>query len=124
MRLWPNHRLLVKVTATRSALRCGMGQREQCTEPAVVPTLVGLTAVVAHDVALDAQLLAVDQDPSHAPTVPGVVAAQDPPAGSEVARGHWVRIWVQTNPDEDGGGGSGGLPVPGGPTTLTPAGTK
>ncbi|MDQ3904969.1 MAG: PASTA domain-containing protein [Actinomycetota bacterium] len=101
-----------------------MGQRGLRKEPAVVPALVGLTAVVAHDVALDAQLLAVDQDPRHAPTVPGVVAAQDPPAGSAVARGHRVRIWVQTSPDEDGGGGSGGLPVPSGPTPLTPAGAK
>jgi beta-lactam-binding protein with PASTA domain len=101
-----------------------MGQREQCREPAVVPVLVGLTAVEAHDVALDAQLLAVDQDPSHPPTVPGVVAAQDPAAGSEVARGHWVRIWVQTNPDGRGGGGAGGLPVPSPPTPLTPAGAK
>jgi beta-lactam-binding protein with PASTA domain len=101
-----------------------MGQREPCKEPAVVPALVGLKAVVAHDVALDAQLLAVDQDPSHPATVPGVVAAQDPPAGSEVGRGHRVRIWVQTGPDEDGGGGSGGLPAPSPPTPLTPAGAK
>lgn len=41
-----------------------MGQRERL---AVVPSLVGLVAAAAHDVALDAQLLAVDQDPSHSP---------------------------------------------------------
>jgi hypothetical protein len=78
---------------------------------------------VAHDTALDAQLLAVDQDPSHSPTVAGVVEAQEPVAGSEVVPGHRVRIWVKTNPGNDGGGG-GGLPVPSGPTPLTPAGTK
>jgi beta-lactam-binding protein with PASTA domain len=89
----------------------------------VVPSLVGLAAAVAHDVALDAHLLAVDQDPSHSPTVAGVVAAQDPVAGSQVAPAHRVRIWVQTNPCDDGGGG-GGLPAPSGPTPLTPAGTK
>ncbi|MGH3671935.1 MAG: PASTA domain-containing protein [Pseudonocardiaceae bacterium] len=89
----------------------------------VVPSLVGLAAVVAHDVALDAQLLAVDQDPSHSPTVAGVVAAQEPAAGSQVTPGHWVRIWVQTDPGDDGGGG-GGRPVPSGPTPLTSAGTN
>jgi len=99
-----------------------MGQEEG--EGTVVPPLVGLEAAVAHDVALDAQLLAVDQDPSHSPTVAGVVAAQEPVAGSEAAPGARVRIWVQTNPGEDGGGGAGGLPVPSGPTPLTPAGTK
>jgi beta-lactam-binding protein with PASTA domain len=96
-----------------------MGQGELT----VVPPLVGLQATVAHDVALDAHLLAVDQDPSHSPTVAGVVAAQDPVAGSEVTAGYRVRIWVKINPGGDGGRG-GGLPVPSGPTPLTPAGTK
>lgn len=86
----------------------------------VVPPLVGLAAAVAHDIALDAQLLAVDQDPSHSPTVAGVVAAQEPAAGSQVAAGYRVRIWVQTDPGEDGGGGGGGLPEPSGPPPLTP----
>jgi beta-lactam-binding protein with PASTA domain len=97
-----------------------MGQQEGVT---VVPPLVGLAAAAAHDVALDAQLLAVDQDPSHSATVAGIVAAQEPVAGSQVIPGHRVRIWVDTNPGENGDGG-GGLPVPSGPTPLTPAGTK
>lgn len=88
----------------------------------MVPSLVGLAAAVAHDTALDAQLLAVDQDSSHSPTVAGVVEAQEPAAGSQVVPGHRVRIWVKTHPGEDGGGGGGGLPTPGGPTPLTPAG--
>ena len=108
------------VATTTCALPWGMGQVEGRT---VVPSLVGLAAVVAHDVALDAHLLAVDQDPSHSPTVAGVVAAQEPVAGSPVAPGHRVRIWVQTNPGEEGRGG-GGLPVPSGPTPLTAASTK
>lgn len=99
-----------------------MGQRQQ--EPlTVVPPLVGLAAVAAHDVALDAQLLAVDQDPSHSPRVAGTVAAQDPEAGCEVTSGHWIRIWVDTNPDDKRNGG-GSRPVPSGPTPLTPAGAK
>ena len=90
----------------------------------MVPSLVGLAPAAAHDVALDAQLLAVDQDSSHSPTVAGVVAAQEPAPGSQVAPGHRVQIWVQTDPGDGGRGGGGGLPVPSGPTPLTPAGTK
>jgi beta-lactam-binding protein with PASTA domain len=99
-----------------------MGQRQQ-EELTVVPPLVGLAVAAAHDVALDARLLAVDQDPSHSPTVAGIVAAQEPVAGSEVSSGHRVRIWVETNPDDNGDGG-GGPPVPSGPTPRTPAGAK
>ncbi|HET9254536.1 MAG TPA: PASTA domain-containing protein [Pseudonocardiaceae bacterium] len=90
---------------------------------AVVPALVGLTAAVAHDAALDAHLLAVDQDPSHSPSVAGVVEAQEPAPGSQVVPGHRVRIWVKTDPGEDGGGG-GGLPTPSGPAPLSSAGAK
>jgi hypothetical protein len=97
-----------------------MGQQEQCT---VVPMLVGLPAVTAHDVALDAQVLAVDQDPAHKPTESGVVTAQQPRPGSTVSPGHRVHIWV-TKPGDGGGGGGGGSPVPSKPTPLTPAGTK
>ncbi|HEY1969135.1 MAG TPA: PASTA domain-containing protein [Pseudonocardia sp.] len=100
-----------------------MGQRDTLT---VVPPLLGLTASVAHDVALDAQLLAVDQDPTHSPTVAGVVAAQDPIAGREVPSGEHVRIWVR--PDDDGGGDDGGGPggpgVPLPPRPLMPTGAK
>ena len=89
----------------------------------MVPTLVGLAAAAAHDVALDAQLLAVDQDPRHSATVAGIVAAQEPVAGSHLAPGQKVRIWVTTDPG-DGGHGGGGLPAPSGPTPLSPAGAK
>jgi beta-lactam-binding protein with PASTA domain len=97
-----------------------MGQQERVT---LVPSLVGLAATAAHDVALDAHLLAVDQDPRHSATVAGIVSAQELMAGSQLTAGQKVRIWVQTDPGEDGDGG-GGLPVPSGPTPLTPAGTK
>jgi hypothetical protein len=102
-----------------------MGQAETQTLT-VVPELLGLTASTAHDVALDAQLLAVDQDPSHSPTVAGVVAAQDPIAGREVALGDHVRIWVRPDNrgDDDPGGGPGGPPVPTSPKPLEPTGAK
>jgi len=89
----------------------------------VVPSLVGLDATAAHDLALDAHLLAVDQDPRHAATVAGIVSAQEPMAGSQLTAGQKVRIWVRTDPGEDGDGG-GGLSAPSGPTPLTPAGSK
>ena len=89
----------------------------------MVPSLVGLAAAAAHDVALDAHLLAVDQDPRHSATVAGIVSAQEPMPGSQLAAGQKVRIWVETDPGEDGNGG-GGLPAPSGPTPLSPAGTK
>ncbi|MDT7568630.1 MAG: hypothetical protein QOC67_2637 [Pseudonocardiales bacterium] len=109
--------------------RCGnwyrallMAQSEQFT---VVPTLVGLAAATAHDVALDAQVLAVDQDPEHSPTVAGVVTEQRPEPGIQVSPGQRVLIWVSTHGPEGGGGGGGGnLPAPPKPTPLTPAGAK
>jgi beta-lactam-binding protein with PASTA domain len=97
-----------------------MGQREHNT---VVPMLVGLPAVTAHDVALDAQVLAVDQNPTHTPHEPGVVTAQYPRPGSSVETGHRVLIWV-SSPGDGGGGGGGGSPVPTAPTPLSPAGAK
>jgi beta-lactam-binding protein with PASTA domain len=89
----------------------------------VVPSLVGLDATAAHDLALDAHLLAVDQDPRHSATVAGIVSAQEPVAGSQLTAGQKVRIWVRTDPGEDGDGG-GGLSAPSGPIPLTPAGSK
>ena len=89
----------------------------------MVPSLVGLEATTAHDLALDAHLLAVDQDPRHSATVAGTVSAQEPLAGSQLAAGQKIRIWVRTDPGEDGDGG-GGLSAPSGPTPLTPAGSK
>jgi beta-lactam-binding protein with PASTA domain len=90
---------------------------------AVVPSLVGMSATTAHDRALDAGVLAVDQDPAHSATVIGVVAAQQPEAGSRVPAGHRVRIWVKTDPD-NGGGGGGNVRAPTGPVPVAPAGVK
>ncbi|WP_156993114.1 PASTA domain-containing protein [Pseudonocardia acaciae] len=90
----------------------------------MVPRLVGLAAITAHDVALDAHLLAVDQDPCHTPAVAGVVAAQLPTPGTYLTPGSQVRIWVKTGSDGDGGGGGGGQRVPTGPTSVTPSGAK
>ncbi|GAA5174649.1 hypothetical protein GCM10023321_78940 [Pseudonocardia eucalypti] len=89
----------------------------------VVPALVGLPATAAHDKALDAHLLAVDQDPSHKASVVGTVTAQDPAAGSYLEPGHKVLIWVSTGPSDDGGGG-GNQPLPTGPAPKAPAGAK
>jgi beta-lactam-binding protein with PASTA domain len=99
-----------------------MGRREQLT---VVPALVGLTVRSAQDVALDARLLAVDQAPRPSQPASGVVTAQDPSPGCYLRPGSRVRIWVTTDPDDgDGDDGRGGLRLPTGPVTVTPAGTK
>jgi beta-lactam-binding protein with PASTA domain len=98
-----------------------MGQREELT---VVPALVGMPPAAAHDAALDARLLAVDQDPAHKPNMAGVVAAQQPEPGSRVLTGERVRIWVRTDPDGGDGGGGGNQPLSTGPQPLSSAGTK
>lgn len=98
-----------------------MGHEDQTV---VVPSLVGLLAANAHDKALDAHLLAVDQDPSHTPSVAGVVTAQEPLPGKQLAVGHRVKIWVDTEPDTGGGGRGGNQPVSTGPTPVAPGGTK
>ena len=89
----------------------------------VVPTLVGLPAGDAHDKALDSQLLAVDQDPSHKASSPGRVTAQMPSPGSQLAVGEQIMIWVEDVPGDDGGGG-GNQPVPVGPAPVTGAGAR
>ena len=99
-----------------------MGRREILT---VVPALVGLAVRAAQDVALDARLLAVDQAPQPMRTATGIVTAQDPPPGRYLRPGSQVRIWVSTDPDDgEGRDGRGGLRLPTGPETVTPAGTK
>jgi beta-lactam-binding protein with PASTA domain len=92
----------------------------------VVPALVGLAVRTAQDAALDARLLAVDQAPQPSQTAAAaIVTAQDPPAGSYLPPGSRVRIWATTDPDDgDGRDGRGGLRLPTGPITVTPAGTK
>ncbi|GEL18184.1 hypothetical protein PA7_20210 [Pseudonocardia asaccharolytica DSM 44247 = NBRC 16224] len=92
-------------------------------EPVRVPRLVGLAAEAAHDAALDAGVLAVDQDPSHTATMDGTVVRQQPMPGREVKVGTSVLIWVRTDSD-GGGGGGGGSRLPTGPRPLLPAGTK
>ena len=88
-----------------------------------MPQLLGLPAAQAHDVALDAHLLAVEQNPR-----PGnrsevtVVLAQAPGSGAYLRPGERVRIWV--GPRSPEGGGGGGLPVSPTPTLVTPSGTK
>jgi hypothetical protein len=86
-----------------------------------VPCLVGLSARQAHDVALDALVLAVDHR-RRTRRRTGGVARQKPPAGQRVSTGTPVRIWVdEADPPEsgppdgnddhgngDGGGGGGG----------------
>lgn len=91
----------------------------------MVPQLVGLTAITAHDAALDANLLAVDQDPVHRPSVQGIVTAQDPLPGSRIPTGGTVRIWV-TRPEDEGpdDGGRGGSKLPQGPTSPLRTGAK
>lgn len=105
----------------RWAYRRGMGQGPDRVS---VPVLVGLPLPVAHDVALDAGLLAVRdrEDPGR-----DTVTMQYPRPGHWLGRGEQVRIW--TGPDEDpddddGGGGGGGGGVPPDPQPLTPPGTK
>lgn len=109
-------------SAGRWGLLWGMGRREILT---VVPALVGLAVRAAQDVALDAQLLAVDQAPQPTRTATGIVTAQDPPPGCYLPPGSRVRIWVSTDPDDgEGRDGRGGLRLPTGPVTVTPSGTK
>ena len=88
----------------------------------MVPSLVGLPASVAHDKALDARLLAVDQDPSHKPSEAGIVTAQEPRPGTYLPVGNRILIWVSNGPE--GGGGGGNQKLPQGPKPVAPAGTK
>lgn len=75
-------------------------------ELVLVPALVGLPAVEAHEVAITARLVAVDPDPDTPPTVEGNVVAQRPEPGSRVPAGEAVTIWVEPT----GGGGGGNVP--------------
>lgn len=68
----------------------------------LVPALVGLPAAQAHALAVEARVVAVDPDPDTPPTVAGTVTAQQPVAGTRVAPGEAVTIWVE--PDDGGGG--------------------
>lgn len=96
-----------------------MGQRETET---VVPSLIGLPTEDAHNRALDARLLAVDQDPGHKASTPGTVTAQSPAPGSSLQVGQRIIIWVDGGGDDGGGGGNQPAPVDTGP--VLSAGTK
>ena len=102
-----------------------------------VPELVGLSVEEAHDAALDAGLLAVDQgdsDPAPEPGDRGSAPArrvyrQDPTADSQVTTGSRVGIWARRpddpGSDEGGGGGGGGSDLtPTGPLPQSGRGTK
>ena len=98
----------------------GRGQGRGAGPPAVVPDLVGRRVAVAHDIALDAGVLAVVAYPD-AVSAGQVVVAQELRAGAQVCRGERVTIWVEA---DSGGGGSGGTRVPQGPTPLLDRGVK
>lgn len=99
-----------------------MARREVLT---VVPALVGLAMRTAQDMALDAQLLAVEAGHRTGPAAVGVVVAQSPSAGCYAPPGGRVRIWVRTDRSgPDSGDGGGGQQLPTGPVTLTPTGIK
>lgn len=98
----------------------GRDQGRGAGPPAVVPDLVGRGVAVAHDLALDAGVLAVVANPS-AVSAGRVVVAQELRAGAQVSRGARVTIWVEA---DSGGGGSGGTRTPQGPRPLSGRGVK
>ncbi|MFP5070415.1 PASTA domain-containing protein [Pseudonocardia nantongensis] len=104
-----------------------------------VPELVGLSVEDAHDTALDAGLLAVEQDDADPDagewgstgglTPVRRVYRQEPSPGKAVATGARVGIWARRpddpGPDDGGGGGGGGSDLtPTGPAPQSGRGTK
>ncbi len=99
-----------------------------------VPDLVGLALADAHDAALDAGVIAVDDHPAHGGDRSATVVHQRPRAGRRVAVGTRVRVWTvrpgdDERPDDDGnwgggGGGGGGDREPRGPRPPVRTGTK
>jgi beta-lactam-binding protein with PASTA domain len=59
-----------------------------------VPELVGVPASDAHDLALDAGVLAVAENAHHTAAGRGRIDRQDPEPGTEIEHGAIVRIWV------------------------------
>ena len=91
-----------------------------------VPDLVGLTVPAAHDVALDAGVLAVEHRAEPADRAlgqPVTVTGQHPAAGRLVGHGSRVQLWT-SGADDDPDHGGGGCRVPTGPRPMLPAGTK
>jgi hypothetical protein len=99
-----------------------------------VPELLALSVDQAHDVALDAGLLAVDHSDSEPTTAaarasapPQLVYRQELPAGAAVPTGTRIGIWARRpddpGSDDDNGGGGPDL-VPTGPDPQLGGGTK
>ena len=62
-----------------------------------VPELVGVVAQEAHDLALDAGMLAVAENARHTGAGRARIDRQDPEPGAEVDHGTIVRIWISTD---------------------------
>ena len=62
-----------------------------------VPELTGFPANEAHDLALDAGLLAVAENAFHTAAGRAHVGRQDPEPGTPVETGSIVRIWISTD---------------------------
>jgi beta-lactam-binding protein with PASTA domain len=85
-----------------------MGRSESTAR---VPALVGLALADAHDAALDAGVIAVDDHPGAPAVRTATVTRQRPRAGRHVAVGTRVQIWTADPGDghgSDGGGGDNG----------------
>lgn len=61
-----------------------------------VPELVGVPAADAHDLALDAGVLAVAENAAHTAAGRGRIDRQDPDPGAQVEHGAIVRIWISS----------------------------
>lgn len=61
-----------------------------------VPELVGVSATDAHDLALDAGVLAVAENATHTAAGRSLIHRQDPDPGAEVDHGAIVRIWISS----------------------------
>jgi beta-lactam-binding protein with PASTA domain len=64
---------------------------------AQVPQLTGVPANEAHDLALDAGVLAVAENAFHTAAGRAHVGRQDPEAGTPVEKGSIVRIWISSD---------------------------
>jgi len=62
-----------------------------------VPELTGVPANEAHDLALDAGVLAVAENAFHTAAGRAHVGRQDPEAGTPVEKGSIVRIWISSD---------------------------
>lgn len=88
----------------------------------MVPDVVGLEVHVAREVARGADLFLEHQDPDGRPLDSGTVVVQQPASGQVVARLTRIVAWVSgegppfeffpEDPDDSGGGPSGGVREP------------